>query len=110
MQSIKGSDEHSSMSNDLEVLYKRYSEGVLQKDLDLLLDVSPKGVQLVLDYDPSSESYLVSIVILGSKNDDQIPMLTQRGLRKSFKDWSRAISWGESMGFTSVFFYRQWKK
>jgi hypothetical protein len=71
MQSIKGSDEHFSMSNDLELLYKRYSEGVLQKDLDLLLGVSPKGVQLVLDYDSSTESYLVSIVILGSKNDSK---------------------------------------
>lgn len=110
MQSIKGSDEHSSMSNDLELLYKRYSEGVLQKDLDLLLDVSPQGVELVLDYEASTDSYLVSIVILGSKNDDQIPMLTQRGSRKTFKDLSRALSWGESMGFTSVYFYRRWKK
>lgn len=110
MQSIKGSDEHSSMSNDLELLYKRYSEGVLQKDLELLIDVCPKGVELVLDYEMSSESYLVSIRILESRNQEKIPMFTQRGSPKTFKDISRALSWGEAQGFTSIAFHHKWKK
>ena len=110
MQSIKGSDEHSSVSNDLELLYKRYSEGVRQKDLELLIDVSPKGIELVLEYEIKDESYLVSIRILESRDSEKIPMHTQRGSRKTFKDISRALSWGESQGFASVCFYRKWKK
>lgn len=110
MQSRKGSDEHSSMNNDLELLYKRYSEGVLQKDLELLIDVCPKGVELVLNYETRSESYLVSIRILGSKNMNEIPMFTQRRARKAFKDISRALSWGETQGFKSISFFHEWKK
>lgn len=106
----KESDEHTSMSNDLELLYKRYSEGVLQKDLELLIDVCPQGVELVISYDLHSDSYFVSILILGSRNGEKIPMFTQRGSRKTFKDISRALSWGESQGFTAVSFYHKWKK
>ena len=78
----------------------------MQKDLQALFRAFPQGIQLVLRLDDGL--YHVFIKEQGRLSELH-RLYTQRKDPKTFTDISRALSWGERQGFSSVLFYHEWK-
>lgn len=83
---------------------------LMQTDLESLIRSYPAGIQLILKYDEVEAMYYLYYALNNDDSFKQRQIFTQRKKPKTFKDISRAIEWGRSLGFASVNFTHEWTR